>query len=479
MKLYYILLNITKVTLYCRYLFPLAILIIMLFIGCKKFVEIPIPKNQLGTVAVFEDSSGANSAIVGIYVEMQGFSLGILNGGTTVYTGMSSDELFTTLPSSGIRDFFNNSLIATNAVNNGDLWSRAYKIIYDINACIEGLSNTTTISNSTKKLFTAECKFLRSLVYFNLVNLYGPVPIITATNYKTNKLIPRGSEDSVYKLIVSDLLEAKIDLPTDYISSGRVRPNKYAASSFLSKVYLYGKDWNNAEIESSNVINSGIYSLESDLNNVFTVNSNETIWEMETVITDFETYEATTFIPLIPSRRPSYPITSQLLNSFEVGDYRSVIGNWINKNVSGGITYYWPFKYKIRSNFSPTTPPENYVFFRLAEQYLIRAESRVQLDKLLGTSGAESDLNEIRARANLLPVTATTKEQFITAVESERRAELFCENGNRWFDLKRWSKATLVLSSIKASWQSTDVLYPIPTNEIRNNSALTQNLGYN
>jgi hypothetical protein len=113
---------------------------------------------------------------------------------------------------------------------------------------------------------------------------------------------------------------------------------------------------------------------------------------------------------------------------------------------------------------------------RLAEQYLIRAEARAEQNEL---TGAASDLNIIRMRAGLNPTTATSQADILTAIQHERRVELFTEWGHRWFDLRRWGTAVPLLSSEKPnSVTEDDLLYPVPQSEISVNSNLTQNPGY-
>jgi hypothetical protein len=139
-----------------------------------------------------------------------------------------------------------------------------------------------------------------------------------------------------------------------------------------------------------------------------------------------------------------------------------------------GVTYVYPTKYKTKT--ASSDPVEYNVIFRLAEQYLIRAEARIQQDRY---ADAQSDLNLIRSRAGLPKTTASDKPTLLNAIESENRSEYFAEWGHRWFDLKRWGKVDTVLSTLKfPNWQSTDVLYPIPLTEIQRNPALTQNPGY-
>jgi hypothetical protein len=165
-------------------------------------------------------------------------------------------------------------------------------------------------------------------------------------------------------------------------------------------------------------------------------------------------------------------MTSDLLVDFETGDDRRSV--WVAGN---GVVYY-PFKYKQGDN-PATTVTEYSMVLRLAEQYLIRAEARLNQGKLVGEHSAESDINVIRNRAGLDNTAAVTNEELMAAIEQERRIELFAEWGHRWLDLKRWDRATTVLDPIKADWLRFDMLYPIPQGEInKNNNLNPQNTGY-
>jgi starch-binding outer membrane protein, SusD/RagB family len=461
-----------------NYVIPSKIIIpvfLIVICSCKKFVEISVPKNQLVSSEVFKDSADATAAVLGIYIDMmQNQTLTIANGGVTVATGLSSDELSTTLNVSGIPEFYTNSISTTNSLNN-DVWVYAYKFLYETNACIEGINQSHSISSSVKNQLIGESKFLRAFLYFNLTNLYGAVPIVTNTDYHKSQLLGRSPQDSVYRQILSDLLDAKERLSSNVISTNKLRVNFYTVCAFLSKIYLYLKDFSKAESETSIVINSGVYKLERTINNVFLATSGETIFAMQSILSNIETFEGKTFVPIL-NRRPSYPISSYLLNCFESNDKRSETGNWITTITSSGITYYIPYKYK-QSQHLNSTPLENYVVLRLAELFLIRAEARAQQNKI---QSSIDDINMVRVRAGLDPLASTlNQDQTVSAIQKERRVELFCEWGNRWFDLKRTNQADVVLKPEKGSnWQSTDALYPIPQNEINNNRFLDQNSGY-
>jgi len=440
--------------------------------SCRKFLEIPPPNNQLVNSEVFADSADATNAVIGIYINMmQAVSLNISSGGLTLYPGLSSDELYPTNNNVDENEFYNNEITVSNSLNSFSLWGNGFSILYNANACLEGLAQSN-ISDVVKNQLIGEAKFSRAFLLFNLSNLYGPIPLVTSTDYHKNQILPRSPLDSVYAQIINDLKDAQNLLSANYPTAGRLRPNRFTASALLAKVYLYQKNWTEADKNATEIIDAGIYSFETDLNNVFLTGSNETIWELSSVIPGFETWEGYFFVPVSSNVIPSYIITDSLLNSFENGDERRQ--KWLNKNTVNGNDYYYPYKYKLGYD-GLSVPLEGYVVFRLSEQYLIRAEARAQEGNL---SGAISDLNLIRNRAGLQNTTATDQTSVLSAIQHERQVELFCEWGNRWFDLKRTGKATEVLSLIKPDWQAKDTLYPIPQTELNSNPFLTQNPGY-
>ena len=103
-------------------------------------------------------------------------------------------------------------------------------------------------------------------------------------------------------------------------------------------------------------------------------------------------------------------------------------------------------------------------------------EARLKQNKL---SGAIDDLNSIRIRAGLVNIPQTlSQSEVAAALVQERRIELFCEWGHRWFDLKRSGQANTVLQPLKPGWTSNAQLWPLPTADLINDPNLTQNAGY-
>lgn len=443
--------------------------------GCKKLVEIAEPVNTLTTNETFNTVANANAAIAGIYEKMivgGPVYLRYASGMTTIDAGMSADELN---PFGTTNPFQTNTLVSNSGQTDG-FWDGPYFSIYQANVAIEGLQASNSLPIVTKAQLIAEAKFLRAFGYFYLVNYFGDVPLALTSSYATNSLLSRTPSVGVYDQIISDLKDAKNSLPLDYsVSNGeRIRANSWTATALLARVYLYQEQWTNAEAEATSIINnSAMFSLVPDLNSVFLKNSNEAILQLFPNGSNSATPEGFKFIPASPTSRPNFFLTSQLLNSFEAGDLRKV--NWVGETTYSGTTYYYPYKYHVRTATSSNVT-EYPMLLRLAEQYLIRAEARAHQNKL---PEAISDLNLIRERAGLSDLASTlTQTQVLDAVAQERRMELFVEFGHRWFDLKRTNQADAVLVPLKPQWKPTAILYPIPFTELQTDPNLQQNLGY-
>jgi hypothetical protein len=464
----------------------LAFAICLTLSACKKFVEVPEPIDQISTEVVFQSDSKAASAVRGLYGEMvgsTGFFTSVLgfSGAVQISAGVSADEL--TLSSSGnqFNEFYTNAISSSNGVNEGSIWGPTYNVIYNTNAVIESLDKSPGVSATGKKQLTAEAKFVRAANYFYLVNLYGDIPMPTTTDYRLNATLPNIPADQIYALILEDLKYAKDNLSPAYIGTQRLRANKYAAAALLARVYLYKKDWINAETLATEVIDGAgktMYDLEPDLNKTFLTSSKEVILQLQQPGTNLYTWDGYNFIS---SGIPQYPISDALYNSFEANDQRKT--SWIKTNTvtTAGVSknYNFPFKYKLNSG-TGTTRTESMVFLRLSEIYLIRSEARAQQSKL---TEAIADLDVIRKRAiNTVPFPSTGpgtgKDGLLDLIAHERFVELFTEGGHRWLDLKRTGKADEVLSK-KPNWRPQAKLYPVPKGDIDKNPFLKQNPGYN
>jgi hypothetical protein len=467
---------------------PIALFIILLPpLGCKKFVDVQPPTTNPVGSTVFSTSASASSAIAGLFESMQNAgnffgAAGSANQSFTTVGGLSADEFTNYYNAAAFSQIYQNDQTNTTLSE----WQTLYQLIYIANSIIDGLNGQTAMPEQLKLEYIGEAQFARAYCYFYLVNLFGAVPLAITTDYTTNESLSRASTTQVYQQIVSDLTNAQQSLP-DYfcLPSGsqtteRTLPNKYAAAGMLARTYLYTSKWDSAEAEADTVIyNTSLFELVSNLNEVFLANSQEAIWQLEPVQTGWNTPDGGTY--LLQGAPPFYglnpvALSTNVVNAFEPGDLRRA--SWVDSLVTGGYTYYYPYKYKL--GYTGNAPAEYLMMLRLSEQYLIRAEARVQQNNILG---AQADLDAVRSRAGLTATGASSVTALETAVMRERQVELFCEWGQRWLDLKRTGAVDSVMTIVTAqkggTWIPTAQLFPVPLSDLETDPNLVQNPGYN
>ncbi|MDN3584561.1 RagB/SusD family nutrient uptake outer membrane protein [Mucilaginibacter flavus] len=453
-----------KSILYC-------FLIILLISGCKKLIDVGSPKNQLTTDKVFADTSSATAAIGNIYAQLDK----TVESNLSINLDLYSDNLNYTGSTQQDLEYLRSS-VSSNNTSDLTLWQNLYFVIYQCNDLIGQLSKSRNIPANFSGHLTGEARFLRAYAYFLLANIYGNVPVLLTTDVNVNSKASQANSQAVYQQVINDLITAGKELPNGYTGGGRVRANTWSAMALLAKVYLFQNNWTQAEIQASAVINSGLYTPLTSCANTFLANSSETILQIWNQ--DGFTTSAVFTVPQSPADLPLYPVTSSLINSFEPGDLRNT--NWIGTStvsgISGTSTYFYFNKYKNR--MANSSNPEYLTLLRIADTYLVRAEARANLGKVLGAGGAEEDVNTIRARAGLSNTLANNKADMLKAIAQERRVELFGEWGNRFFDLKRTGNLDKVIGVQKTTWLSSGQLLPIPLNELTYDSHMIQNPGY-
>lgn len=487
------------------------------FTSCSKMVDVDLPNNQVTQEAAFISNDQATSVIAGIYSQLMTNTAGakvFSNGGATLYGGLSADELETYMGVSDIIDYpyYSNKLLRDDVIAPSVIWVPAFKVIFNCNSAIEGINASTSASldAATRRQLIGEAKFIRALSYFYLVNFFGDIPMPLVSDFNQTSQLRKSATSEVYAQIITDLKDAQTSLPSDFAvsaSNERVRANKWAATALLARVYLYTKDYQNAELQASAVISNPLFATGT-LDNAFLKNSSETIFALKQNVTSVPyggTHDANSFVPIQllglypPASQasllsnpatysatsllffPNFNMTAQLANAFETGDLRKT--RWAQSWASpaqapyNSRTFYAPYKYKVKAGSAAAANNEFYIVLRISEQYLIRAEARAQQGNL---AGAVADLVPIRTRAGLGPVPTTNQTQVLDAILHERQVELFAEWGHRWLDLKRTGKAEAVLSIIpdKQPWSNAQLLYPIPQGDIDNNPRLIQNPGY-
>jgi hypothetical protein len=221
----------------------------------------------------------------------------------------------------------------------------------------------------------------------------------------------------------------------------------------------------------SAVINSPLYSWETDLDKIFLKESTTTIWQFMPNAPGVNTQQGDLYV-FTAGPPPIVGLNPNFVHAFEPNDQRKT--HWTTAVTDGTTTWYHASKYKQES--STPSSVEYSIVFRLAEQYLIRAEARARQGDLIG---AKHDLNLIRTTAGLTNTSAVAADEIITDILDQRRFELFTEFGQRFFDLKRTGKLDQTLSLSKPGWNAADGLWPLPALELGANPNLNpQNPGY-
>ena len=459
--------------------------------GCKKYLEAPLPITSIAGSSAFSNDATSAATLSGVYgfLYSQGDFDG--NGSVSSQTGLYSDELMnlSSLPSN---QALYEDQVSSTIGGVTTMWSNLYGQLYTVNLAIEGLTPATNLNYRNQWL--GEAYFLRGLSYFYLTNLYGDVPLVLSSNYLTNNTLTRSLQADVYKQIVTDLLQAQSLLGSGYhnanglVTQDRGRPGRAAATALLSRVYLYTGDWKDAETQADSLITDATdYQLPA-LAKTFLVNSPEIIWGIEPFQGGTYPYMVKDAVNYyVPNGKAPVAagilatLSDSLVNAFEPGDARYT--NWVGTDTvaASGSTpmtiYYYAYKYKAIGSF--TAPQESLVLFRLAEQYLIRAEARAEQNNL---AGALTDLNTVRTRAGLPASTAVSQTDILSAIQRERRVELFTEVGHRFFDLRRTGALdalmTVVAPQKGGSWASYKAWWPISLTDIQNDVHLAQTPGF-
>jgi hypothetical protein len=239
------------------------------------------------------------------------------------------------------------------------------------------------------------------------------------------------------------------------------------------------KKYSEAVVETTKIIGNTNFEL-SPIGQVFKRSSKEVIWQIElpTNTYIYNSYEATMFKFI--DQAIGTTISQSLLSLFGGKDIRKSIwiGTSTDQSTSPATEYHFPNKYT-----STTDPADEYTTpFRLAEMYLIRAEARAQLGL---SQEAIDDTDSIRIRAGLNPLNISmTDAALLDSIATEKRREMFCEWGIRWFDIRRSDNIdelmTIIAAQKATTWKPAAVLWPVPLNDILNSANnLVQNEGYN
>lgn len=451
----------------------LAAFTTLLFSCSEESLEVPV-RNDLATENFFATQADANAAVIGAYDALQpdsyyGFDY-------YVFGDVRSDNSFAGGDNPNNFAIDNYTLRPTNEVTTR-FFRQVYRAIGRTNAAIDGITamDETVFEEGIQDLLLGEAHFLRALNYFNLVQFYGGVPIVTQATTSLEPAdiqIPRNTEDQVIAQIIEDLQLAIGFLDGQNPDQGRA--NVGTAEALLAKVQLAEGNLTDVLGLTESTMSRG-FSLVSNFDDLFNQQNNNNS-EILFAIQYAGAQEGNVFPELIlPTPEASFDFikfntpTPNSEMQFEDNDLRKA-SSLVERN---GILFV--FKWRNGNAFNSA---DNSVVLRYADVLLMRAEA---LNLTGDNEGAVQLLNQIRSRAGLAdyngPMTTPAIDE---AIFTERRVEFMFE-GQRLFDLKRRGFETTrqaIQAAKNVDIQEFQLLFPIPQGELDRNPQLVQNPGY-
>ncbi|MCX6285040.1 MAG: RagB/SusD family nutrient uptake outer membrane protein [Bacteroidetes bacterium] len=472
------------------------------FQSCKKFLDLqPVSQgiaveNNSSDSVLYKTSGEVEAALAGAYGDFKNeyYQLDYFVNGDA-----QSDDAYAGGDNPANFQIDDLKLDALNTNVSRD-WGYLYSAIGKTNSVINNTHSCpdSSLTQARRSQIIGEASFIRAFMYFQLVQLWGDVPLqlkevtsISAANLEEIYPLlfpPRTSKDKIYAQIITDLETALARVPATAVNKGYVTTG--AVNTLLAYVYATQDphDWNKVSQYCDAVISGG-YSLMPNYNDLWDNqhrNCAESIFEINYSGGSSDGNWGVTIFRGMDWKKFDLP-ANDLVFAFDAeGDtlrknasmiFLDVTGKWSDPNYPQN---HYPFINKWR-NFSVGSN-QNYIFYRLADVLLLKAEA---LNELGDVAGAATLVNKIRHRAKLANTTASTQDVMRTALAKERRLELAYE-AHRWFDLKRTGTAIDVMNNAvgptgqKIGYNLTQnrLVWPVPQSEMDKNSKLVQNPGY-
>jgi hypothetical protein len=471
-----------------------SLFFIMAFImpSCKDFLE-EDPKDRVSIDNYYKTQEDAISAVNAIYSHLNSQSGdtfgGVYHSSFWVTVGLASDEMLNNqageVNAGQLSDF-------TYTPDNGlvfDVWKQHYKAITLANIAIERIPGIS-MDETLRTRLVNEAKFLRGLLYFDMVRMFGKIPLLLK---EVEPLTPPVAEvEEIYTQIIADLTDAEA-LPAEQ-ADGRGRATSGAAKAILAKVYLTRKEYDKCADKALEVINTNDYELWDDYADVFKINNRggkEAIFSIGfgDAGGGISFWEVAQFnVRLLPKILTDSGVTnntqgwqvptSALAAAYDTDDERAAV-TVFNKFDEDGKDFGFD-KYYFRKYWDRDVEPkaegsvQDFPLIRYADVLLMYAEASNEDDNI---SDAHDYVNMVRNRANLSSVAGLTKDQLRDEILEQRRLE-FAAEGHRWFDLVRTNKLeTLVPLAKGVTPEAKHYLFPIPQRERDLNENLPTN-GY-
>ena len=466
----------------------ILLLLVVGFSSCgEDFLE-PAPTSAIGGATFYSDDQELESALINMYDGIQGENNYTSNNNHAIQieyqiTEMRSDNTRTKSSEGEPAQFESFNVEPTNGIV-ADYYRSFFNVIFRANIVLENLSSATP-ANAPR--FEAEAKFVRAYSYFNLVRLYGDLPLVDRVIdlSETDIQFTRVPAANIYELIVSDLLTAVEGLDNSY----KTRASKAAAQALLAKVYLtLGTNYTEAQLLCEAVM-GGNFSLQTNFKDVFFNERNsEIIFAIgfnPDIVDDSQNFSAEMLNAVGRSSGLNYVTADARAALDAMGGNRTM---YSYRQDAEQPTQYQVIKWLPNgddllgispTSSDPTLCGNDWIVLRYSDVLLMHVEAIMAGGNNTSSGAAINSFQLVRDRAGLTdPVSTITKQELL----DERRVELAFEN-HRLFDLMRFGVAQSVLSAHSDDngygFSATDLLLPIPQYEINlSNGLMSQNPGY-
>ncbi len=460
--------------------------------SCQKdFIDL-IPISTVSTDILYKTDKDFVDALTAVYNIWQS-----LYPSMYIFGDVRADDCFQEIYKNNSQSFSDTFEMTSTDGACSSAWQNYYRALFRINTILAKLEEADVLN---KAQYAAEAKFLRALAYFDLVRIFGDVPMTTTPlsieeGYSTG----REAVATIYsQVIIPDLLAAENVLPVSYSGNDVGRPTKGAAKAILGKVYLTLSDFQKAETKLQEVTTMG-YALLPNYNDLFDYSSehhSEYIYDVEYEEGMGEGSSVTNrFLPNNAGMATFYGIggngneecspTQLFIDLFDVNDKRfdvtcGVFGGYYGVDsvfyqIPSNTNQYYTKKY-ITPVAAANDSKANWKIIRYADVLLMYAEALNENGK---TDQARTYLNMVHERAGLTPIPGGLSQSAMRdAIVLERRFELAFE-GHRWFDLVRTGQALNVMAGSGMLPYMT--LYPLPLAQIdlvNDPTVFPQNPGY-
>lgn len=482
----------------------LKIILLVLFLaGCSDDFINNSPISNANVENFFNTQADFESAITAAYQTLR--MSGVYNDGMQAVAELRSDnaEMGTTASNRFHYADMANFRMPTSSPITTSIWDHHYVGINRVNTII-ARNESADINASAKIRNEAESRFLRGLFYFNLVRVFGDVPLVTKPITTIEEAYEYGRTPlaEVYEQIFEDLKFAWENLPATVPSSQSGRATRYAAAGLLGKAYLTQRNFEGAKEMLGYVIASENYELLNDYDDLWNAsnkNHKESIFDVQFSRSGTFSSGSNFTVRYTPYLYPHLPFystagghnipTENLLEAFGEDDLRSNSFRDSYLDDNGDVVDGLSGRYSVKFYDMPVQgqgDDNNWPVLRYADVLLMYAEAENELG-FSASGDAFTYLNMVRERAGLpdlsvgnpVPeLSVNNQQEFRLAVENERRLELAME-GHRWFDLVRTGRAIEVLGPVSGGQiQPHHLVLPVPQSQIDINPRLTQNPNY-